>query len=184
MVNDRQLIRPPACLSVRSSCRIIMWALSLRWRGKRCSVSINHVSRTSEIWPVQVCQPPAMRAALVGNQSNYSCVSVWTWRTPLHVCLDVTGSSYEETKDVRFTLNLSIHFSHLYEGHIKRAVHLRTKIFIIYSTSCFSKHIRLIFSHHFLPFFFTVFYQQKIYGKNNQNTKVFWKVFLWNTEIL
>lgn len=33
--------------------------------GKRCSVCINHVSHTSEIWPV--CQPPAMRAPLVGN---------------------------------------------------------------------------------------------------------------------
>ncbi len=44
--------------------------------GKSCSVSINHVSRKSEIWPVQVCQPPAMRAPFAGNQSRCSPVSL------------------------------------------------------------------------------------------------------------
>lgn len=61
--------------------------------GKSCSVSINHVSRKSEIWPVQERRPPAMRASLA---QVFTCVSVWTRRTPLHVRLDDTGSQREK----------------------------------------------------------------------------------------
>lgn len=118
-------------------------------QGKSCSVSINHVSRKSEIWPVQVCQPPAMRAPLAGNQSRCSpvslsghgerrCTFAWTLQD-----LHLKKKNTWECGNVRF-MPKALHI--LMKATIREQFTRWTEIFIIYSNSCCSIHKTYILS--------------------------------------